>query len=337
MLITILAHRGYVLQFLSDYNMNSRMLIAVPVLLLGQQFMESRFRLILNHIYDARLLSDAGMAHMDEILASLVRWRDSAIPELLILLLLAIHTFTSYKTIASDTPWFAYGSGPDVHLTLAGWYAVIVTATIFQFLLGFSLWKWLLWTIFAFQLSRLKLRLVPSHPDENGGLGFLALSPQAFGPIAFAATIVIGAAFRHEILHRGAHLVDFRMPAALLVVIIFVVALGPLSFFVPSLAASRRKGILEYALVGTMQSSAFHEKWVLHRTEHEDEVLAAPEISTLCDYNSAFKNVEALKPFPIDKNTLIGLAISIALPALPTVVAEIPLTELLKQLFGALK
>jgi hypothetical protein len=121
------------------------------------------------------------------------------------------------------------------------------------------------------------------------------------------------------------------------VVIIFVVALGPLSFFVPSLAASRRKGILEYALVGTMQSSAFHEKWVLHRTEHEDEVLAAPEISTLCDYNSAFKNVEALKPFPIDKNTLIGLAISIALPALPTVVAEIPLTELLKQLFGALK
>jgi hypothetical protein len=274
---------------------------------------------------------------MDGILASLVRWRDSAIPELLILLLLAVHTVASYRSVVSETLWLAYQDGTQLHLTLAGWYAVIVSATIFQFLLGFSLWKWLLWTIFAFRLSRLQLRLVPSHPDENGGLGFLALSPQAFGSIAFAAPIVIGATFRYDILHNGAHLIDFRLPGAVLVIIIFILALGPLTFFVPRLAALRRNGILEYALVGTMQSTAFHDKWVLHRVEHEDEVMAAPEISTLCDYNSAFKNVEALKPFPIDKGTLIGLTISVVLPALPTVIAEIPLTEVLKQLLGALK
>lgn len=56
LLITILSNRGYVLHALKDYSMNSRMLLAVPVLLLGQTLMETRFRMILEHIYDARLL-----------------------------------------------------------------------------------------------------------------------------------------------------------------------------------------------------------------------------------------------------------------------------------------
>jgi hypothetical protein len=337
LLTTILSHRGVFLKFLADYSMNSRMLIAVPVLLLGQQLMESRFRAILQHIYEAHLLRDADLGRMDEILARLIRWRDSVIPELMILLLLAVHTITSYKSVVADVPWLAYRSGADLHLTLAGWYAVLVSATIFQFLLGFSLWKWLLWTIFAFRLSRLNLRLVPSHPDENGGLGFLALSAQAFAPIAFAATIVIGATFRHDILRKGAHLMDFKLPAVVLLAVIFLVALGPLFFFVPRLAALRRRGILQYAIVGNMQSTAFHEKWVTHGAENEVEVIAAPEISTLCDYNSVYHNVVALKPFPIDQNALIGLAIAVVIPAIPTIVAEIPLAVVLKQLLGALK
>ena len=87
-----------------------------------------------------------------------------------------------------------------------------------------------------------------------------------------------------------------------------------------------------------MQSTAFHEKWVIHGTKNEVEVIADPEISTLCDCNSVFHNVKALTPFPVDQNTLIALAISVVVPALPTIVAaEIPLTVNLKQLLEALK
>lgn len=48
---------------------------------------------------------------------------------------------------------------------------------------------------------------------------FPRLFPQASAPIAFAATIVIGATFRHEILVDGAHLMDFRLPGVVLVAI----------------------------------------------------------------------------------------------------------------------
>ena len=53
------------------------MLIAVPVLLLAQPLMESRFRMILQHIRDAHLLKGADLARMDEILVNMIRWRDS--------------------------------------------------------------------------------------------------------------------------------------------------------------------------------------------------------------------------------------------------------------------
>jgi hypothetical protein len=336
-LIKLLFDRGNLLFLIKDYAINARILIAVPVLLLAQPLMESSFRTVVGHIYQARVLPPADLDPMDNIIAQVVRLRDSVLPELIILVLIAVHTATVYKSGLADTPWLAYRVGDSLQLTLAGWYAVMVTATIFQFLLGLNLWKWLLWTIFAFRVSRLNLQVVPTHPDENGGLGFLGITPLAFTPIAFAATAVIAATFRHQILHSGAHLENFWMPAIVLVAIIALMAFGPLVVFVPRLAALRRKGILEYAILGQIQSTEFHEKWILNGAEHEANLIDAPEISTLCDYGQAYDRIKEMKPFPLDRGALIGLALSVVIPALPTILAEIPLVVILKQLLGALK
>ena len=165
----------------------------------------------------------------------------------------------------------------EFHLTAAGWYAVVVSTSIFQFALSLRLGTWLLWTFFAFKLSRSNLRLVPTHPDEHGGLGFLGLTSAAFAPIVFSATAVIGATWRQEILYHGTHLMN------ILVVIFALVALGPLAFFVPRLAELRRKGILEYGILGQLHSADFHEKWILHRAGREAEFLEAPDSSSLAD------------------------------------------------------
>jgi len=337
LLMQLLSDRGNLLFVLKDYRINSRMLIALPVLLIAQPIMESSFRKMVGHIYDAGLLKGPDLAQMDHIIAKVIQLRDSVVPELVILLLIAIHTAVSFRSVVGDSSWLAYSVGDSYHLTLAGWYAVIVSGTIFQFLLGLNLWKWLLWTVFAFKVSRLNLQLVATHPDENGGLGFLGMTPLAFTPISFAAAAVIAATFRNQILHKGAHLASFAIPAIVLVVIVAVVALGPLVFFVPRLAAVRRKGILEYAILGQMQSTEFHEKWILHRAGREEELLDAAEISTLCDFGQAYDRIEEMKPFPTDRSALIALALSVAIPALPVVVAEIPLVVILKQLAGALK
>jgi hypothetical protein len=220
---------------------------------------------------------------------------------------------------------------------VAGWYAVLVSAPIFQFLLGLSLWKWLLWVVFALKLSQCNLKLVPTHPDKHGGLGFLSLTPAAFAPITFAASAVIGATWRYDIFHHGAHLKNFMLPTIALGVIVAFVALGPLVFFVPRLSALRRKGILEYGILGQLHSAEFHQKWILHRAGHEAEFLQAPESSSLADFGQSYERIEQLSPFPADKQDLIPLALAIAIPAFPVIIAQIPVSVVLTDLLRALR
>ncbi len=93
----------------------------------------------------------------------------------------------------------------------------------------------------------------------------------AFAPVALAATAVIGATWRHQILHQGAHLIDFKLPAIALVVIVALVALGPLALFIPRLMALRRRGIREYGVLGQIVSADFHTKWILDGARHRAE------------------------------------------------------------------
>jgi hypothetical protein len=338
LLITIILKPTGLYSFLVEYRVHARVLVAIPVLVVGELFMESRFRAVLTHIRQVGLLDAADLAYMDKVIATLIRARDAFLPELAVLVLLIVHTATSYRALVVDPSlWFGQGSGADLHLTIAGWYVILVSAPLFQFLLGLGLWKWLLWTFFAFKLSRLNLKLVATHPDEHGGLGFLGLTASAFAPVAFAVTIVIGATWRHDILHHGAHLMGYRVDAIALVAIIAVIALGPLLFFVPRLTALRRRGILEYGILGQIHSIEFHEKWILHRAGHEAEFLQAHESTTLANFGNIYEKIAQLKPFPADTGTLYVLAAAVAIPALPVILAVVPLAVVLRDLFHALR
>ena len=335
--IRLINHPDRLMQLVLDYRLEARAIAAI-LLILAEPVMDSRFGMLIEHVREARLLVGPDLEKMHHILARLQRLRDSFIPELLFLGAVAIRAVTSYRFIAEQTFGdLSYQNAAGVHLTTAGWYALLIDAPLIQFLALVVLWRWLLWMIFAFRLSRLHLRLVPSHPDETGGLGFLSISIQAFAPFSAALTTIIGASFRNDILHNGKHLVNFKGPVAALVVLLFGTAVLPLIFFVPKLLPLRRKGILQYSIVGHMQSFAFHDKWVHHGEEHEDEAMVAPEMSTLCDYNSAYKNVEDMYPIPVDKEALTGLAVSVLIPALPVILAEIPIQTLLQDLFSALR
>jgi hypothetical protein len=336
-LITAITNPDAMLSLLKDYRVHSRILVAVPVLLIAEVLMDGRFRTVFAHIRTAGLLGASDLSCMDDIVARIVRLRDSFLPESVILLLVIFHTATAYRGLVDAAPWLGRGTGAEFHLTAAGWYGVVVGTSIFQFLLGLGLWRWLLWTFFAFTLSRTNLKLVATHPDQHGGLGFLGLTSAAFAPIAFSATAVIAATWRNEILYHGAHLMNFKLPGIVLVAVIALVALGPLAFFVPRLAALRRKGILEYGILGQFHSAEFHEKWILHRAGHETEFLVAPESSTLADYGQAYQRIEKMNAFLADKGALYTLAGALIIPALPMILAEVPVAVVLGDLLRAMR
>jgi hypothetical protein len=336
--ITLFSKRYAVIGLLTDYAVNVRMLIAVPALLAGQILMESTFMTMVRHIRETELLSPSEQAKMDLAIARLVGLRDSVLAEVVIVILVYLHSATmagSRMGVAGD--WALSGVGAGLHLSSAGWYYALVSQLLYQFLLGVSIWKWLIGICFLFRLSRLDLQLVPTHPDQHGGLGFLGMAPLGIVPTVFVLCAAIGSTWRAEILRHEAHLLNFKLDAMVLLVIVLIVAMGPLVFFVPRLVRLNRQGILQYGRLGQLQSMEFHKKWILNLKGHEDDFLAAPEVGTLTDFSASYENIEKLQPFPLDLGTLAGVFLAIAVPILPVVVAEIPFITVLKALLNAVK
>jgi len=337
-LITLLFNPRAVFGLLTDYTVNARMLFGVPVLLAGQPVMETAFRAIVGAIRDAGLLTSSDADRLDQTLARLIRLRDSVIPELIFVVVAYAKVAETVQTqLMYVRPWGLVGTGVEIHLSTAGWYYVLVSQLLYQLLILISLWKWLLWCIFLYRLSKLDLQLVPTHPDQHGGVGFLGLSPAAITPTFLVISAVIGATWRSEIFREHVHWLSFKVDAAVLLGVVLIVTMGPLLLFVPRLARLRRLGIFEYGALGQFESMQFHKRWIQHRAGREEEFPASPEASTLTDYGSSYQNIEHLQPFPFDQGAFVGLILAVALPLLPVVLAEVPFATVLKALLEAVK
>jgi len=93
-----------------EYRIHARLLIAIPALLIGEGFMESRFRLVMRHIRQVGLLDAPDLAYMDGVIATLVRVRDAFLPEFMVFVLLVVHTAASYRGLVDAS----HGLGTDL-------------------------------------------------------------------------------------------------------------------------------------------------------------------------------------------------------------------------------
>ena len=94
--------------------------------------------------------------------------------------------------------------------------------------------------------------------------------------------------------------------------------------------------LLEYGVLSQTRVTEFHEKWILHQDGQREERFV-PGVAMLADLATSYSNIERMRPLPVDKTTLIALALAVLVPLLPVVLAEIPLYVILKALVQAVK
>ena len=130
--------------------------------------------------------------------------------------------------------------------SLAGWWLGCVSLPLFQFLLLRWYFRLFIWARFLWQVSRIELKLMPTHPDRCGGLGFLALVSHAFAPLLLAQGALLAGMMANRIFYAGAKLPEFKVEIIGLVAVMVFAVLGPLLVFAPKLAAAKRAGLREY-------------------------------------------------------------------------------------------
>jgi hypothetical protein len=329
--------RASLVALLKDYRVFARVFIAIPLLIAAQKQIEERFRLVVREFLDAGLLSPEDRPQFQAILVGIGRLKDAWIPELALVLLACIGGILFVgNDLVSDAPWSVRGLGTSLSHSPAGWYFELITQTIYTVLLGLALWKWCLYALFFWRVSRLQLQLMACDPDQSGGLGFVGYSPTAFIPVAIAASTAVGSVLRYDALHSTFSLELLIAILVVWVLLVFFVFFGPLAVFAPKLMQLRRTGYLQYSSLAHLLAEQFHAKWVNTRPTHLQELLAAPEIQVLSSLANTFDRLQGIKPLPVNRVTLIEVAVAAAVPMLPVVMTQIPLKELLRIIFRAM-
>jgi hypothetical protein len=321
--------------FLHDIEIHARLLVALPVLIAAELIVHSRILPVAKAFLARRIILQQDVPRFLAAIESAKRLRNSVPTELGLLFLvftLGPWLWRSENALSTAT-WYAIPQGGHLNLTAAGYWYAFVSIPIFQFILLRWYLRFFIWFRFLWQLSRLNLHLIPTHPDRAGGLAFLGKSAYAFGPILFAQGILLAGLIASRVLYGGENLFSFKMQAVGFIGFFLVFVLGPLTMFTPQLGRAKRKGLADYGLLANRYVEAFEQKWVRGDTTEADELLGSGDIQSLADLGNSYAAVKEMRPVPFDLQDIGRLAAATAVPLLPLGLTVFSLEELLTRIF----
>jgi hypothetical protein len=321
------------LSFLRDIEAHIRLLVALPALIFVELIVHQRIWPVVKRFVERGIITPDEMPKFDAAIEEVKRTRDSVWLELSLLVLVCTlgHWIWRHELALEAPTWYAVPDATGIHLTLAGYWYAFVSIPIFQFILLRWYLRLVIWSRFLWHVSRLKLHLVPTHPDRAGGIGFLGRSSYAFGPLLFAQGTLLAGLIASRILYHAESLNDFKMTIGMFVALFVLVILGPLTMFTPQLSRAKRRGLGDYGTLATVYVTDFDEKWVRGGAK-EDEILGTPDLQSLADLGTSYGVVKEMRLVPFGLTDVVRLAAATALPVVPLFLTIMPLEELLTQL-----
>jgi hypothetical protein len=338
-LLLVLASAGKagLVLFRHDVEVHARILVALPVLILGELLAHARIRASVRAFVTRGLISEDDRPCFDHLIESAVRLRNSALVQIAILILVytvGLWHWHNRVPLMAET-WYASAGGRG-RLTPAGYWYVYVSIPIVQFLLLCWYWRFFVWSRFLWQVSRIRLNLVSIHPDHCGGLAFLGMSAYGFGPILFAQGTMLAGVVASRILYRGESLMSFRLPIFEFVVFFMLAVLGPLLLFTRQLAAVRRKGLAIYGKLGQNYAENFEHKWAVRGPKSVEDLLGNADIQSLADLSNSYSIVSSMRIVPFDLTDVTRLAAVTAASFLPLLLTVFSPEELIMRLIDAI-
>ncbi len=307
------------LPFLQDAELHIRFLLAGPLLLIAEVVAHGRMRNVAAQFLSRDLIPDAARADFDAAVASAMRLRDSSVAEwLLVALVYGVGVLVVWRTqMVIDIPGW-YGIAGDVRQpSPAGWWLALVSIPLFQFLLLRWYFRLFIWARFLWQVSRIDLRLVPTHPDHCGGLAFLGMVRLAFAPLLLAQGAMLAGFMANRIFFAGAELPEFRLELIAVVALMVFVILGPLLVFSGQLERAERTGMAEYGLLAQRYVREFDHKWLRGGAPAGEPLVGSADVQSLADMAGSFQTVREMRWTVFTLATVVQLSVTTLLPVLP--------------------
>lgn len=331
----VLGRAGILYSFVEDIGVHARYAVAVPLLVMGHVVCARRLGLIARHFQASGLLEGEDLKRAADALDAARRRVHSLWAEAVVLVVVyaqVIAVVLWQPAVLRQADWQVAADG--VSLSAAGWWHAMISIPLLMSLLLGWVWRIGNWAWFLGRIARLDLRLVAAHPDQAGGLGFLAQSVRAFGIVGMALGTI--AAGRFAFVHRHGLDTPFTTPLLMggVAVISLIFAVGPLLTFSRPLMQAWRQGAMHYGALATDMGAQFERTWFTG--DRGRPMLAEPDFSAATDLYQVVSNVFAMRFVPIDPRSLIILMGATLAPFVPAMFLSMPAQLVIDELKGLL-
>jgi hypothetical protein len=312
-----------------------RLLLCIPLFFLAESWLAPRWSTFVSMIASSGVVPSNELPALNSEVARVVRWKDWWLPEAACLLVAVIISINSSRLhLHGATTGYDASRAATVNLAaMLYWNACL---TIFRFLLIRWIWRLGLWSYFLWRVTKLKLHLVPTHPDSTGGLGYLQIVHMHFTPLVVAISAVQAASFAEEI-SMGIVAFEAIYPAiALILIVDAFLFLGPLFVFTPKLWACAVKARHDYMDFAQNYVSAFDRKWLRPDSDPGEPLLGTADLQSLADLANSVNVIRNMRWVPVGKRLLISIAVAALAPILPLLLLKYPIAELTQKFFARL-
>ena len=317
--------------FLSDPGTWARFLVAVGAFVLAEQHVERGLLMKLAHFLKVPLIPTRSTSDAAKALARAHQLKDSVLAEVICLLCgLAISVIAVFGSLP-NTSWAAYPALDGPPLTVAGWWALFVSMPLVGFLFFRAVWRHLVWALLLRKFASFNLRLVATHPDGKGGLGFLAGYPRSYVLFVLGASSAVATAVAKHLVHEDITMGIFASIAGGWLIFVLSFFAFPLSAFSIALSHLKESSLLIFGSHATsFQRSAERKTLGVNVVTSLPEEDNQQEVGL--DVTEQFRAAQDLATMLVDKGACLAVGLAALLPFAVAVVTRVPANDLLEVL-----
>ncbi|NGZ96077.1 MAG: hypothetical protein CV089_08115 [Nitrospira sp. WS110] len=315
--------------FFVDFAAYGQLLLGLPMFLIAERVIDWQTREAARCFLTTGVVQSGDAVRLVRINWRLKQLRHQVWPDLLCIV-------TGYALTAA---WMI----PEMYNDRITWHAMVQIGD-HQLLTGPGVWElifvgplttywWLrwavkvwLWTWYLYQVSQLRLNLVPSHPDSTGGIGFLSDAQTKFGWVILAYGVsYVAPTILYKLKFEGAtmyvvanwgYAASFAIGAPLLFTL-------PLFMFTKQLYQAKSRALEAFQERSMERAKAFEEKWLQACSSGNYELMSGSDLAGLNALNQVYDHLHKMRVVPFDLRSfseLVGSALGPLVPLLPYLV-----------------
>jgi len=328
--------------FLKDLAIQGRLLVGILMLILIKDLVYIRIPRVLQYISEVLIPPNEKEHFIAGALRRAKKSTDSIWSEIILFLAVTIfaispaETTTLFITQRESHSWLiSQKEGNDV-LSFAGNWAQYVSIPIFQFLLLRWLWRYIVWLILLFRISKINLILKPTHPDGSGGIGIIILAQRNFLMFFVACGMAISCVMINLLLNKEISFDVLKIEILGYIIFSITLLILPLLFFIRKLIRTKSEGLLELSKAGISLSNKYEEEWVKPMGNEKKIAEDTVDPSMQVDYSGVYLLLQDLRIIPLRVGDVMIMALALYLPFIPIFFIEFSVVELLQKLMGLL-